>query len=392
MRIYILYERTFTKGYNALPNEIDERAYEVEFFNCVIDKSQDYKVIDADSHFADFTGVHISKIRQGKLFLRDIINPPDRQAVLEKLCRKNSPYIYMDFDVKNSNGDVVFVHCSAQNDDATPLCRLVFADVSKSREKTARLQQRASEIKNLIDLVEAGVCVFRVTPEMHFEVMYMNTRCCRLFGTSKERYSERDYRLDELIHYEDKTLVYQAIGRAMATGEPMDMESRIKRSKNEAIWCHCNANVHHIDEQGNPVFHAVFTDVTRIKKAETNADRAYDKLANIFENLNGAVFTSSAEKLFSCDLVSSEFLSHLGYTRAQFAERFGKSLAPLIDGDAKAIEDEMRDSLFKSGRAEAQYTLRAKGAKRFAVRDCRKLITQSDGTMVVLGELEPAEE
>lgn len=374
-----------------MPND-DERAYEVEFLNCVVDKSQDFKIIDADSHFADFTGEHISKIHQGKLFLPDIINPPDRQAVLEKLCKKNSPYIYMDFDVKKRNGDVIFVHCSAQNEEGSSLCRLVFADVSKSRQENEQLKRRAVEISNLIDLVEAGVCVFLVTPDMHFDVLYLNSSCCRLFGTSKEHYKERNYRLDELIHPEDKTLVYQAIGRAMATGEPIDMESRIKTHHREAIWCQCNANVHHFDENNNPVFHAVFTDVTRIKMAEAEADRAYDKLANVLENLNGAVFTTGVEKLFGCDLVSGEFLSHIGYTRAQFSERFNKNFARMIEGDYKPIEEDMKAQLFKKGECTAEYTILAKGAKRLKVKDSRYLITQQDGTMVVLGELTMNEE
>ncbi len=365
----------------------DEKAYEVEFLNCVVDKSQDFKVVDADSHFADFTGVHISKIHQGKLYLQDIVNPPDRQAVLEKLRKKSSPYIYMDFDVINSNGDVIFVHCSAQNDDATPLCRLVFADVSKSREKTERLRERASEIKNLIDLVEGGVCVFCVTPDMHFEARYLNASCCRLFGTSKESYSERDYHLDDLFYAEDKTLVYQAIGRTMATGEPIDLECRIKTHKNQLSWCKCNAAVHHIDENGSPVFHAVFTDVSRVKAAEARADKAYDRLANILENLSGAVFTSAVEKPFKCDLVSGELLSHIGYTRAQFSERFGKSLSRLIDGDVPALEQEIKTELFRNGKCTVEYTLNAKGARQLRVQDCRRLITQKDGSMVVLCEL-----
>ncbi len=366
----------------------DERAYEVEFLSCVADKSQDFKIVDADSHFTAFTGVHISKIHQGKLYLQDVINPPDRQAVLEKLRKKDAPYIYIDFDILGKDENVNFVHCCAQNDEATPLCRLVLADVSKSREKAARLKQRASEINNLIDQVEGGVCVFRVTPEMHFEALYMNASCCRLFGTGKDRYSERNYRLDELIFAEDKTLVYQAIGRAMATGEAIDLEYRVKTHKSKLSWCQCNAAVHHLDENGSPVFHAVFTDVSRVKQAEERADRASEKLANLIENLSGAVIVSCLEEPLRCELVSGEFLSLLGYTRAQFFERFGADLGRLIVGGGEKIEQEIQSAVRKSGRCELEYELKCKGAKILRVRDRRRLITQKDGTMELIAELE----
>jgi hypothetical protein len=106
----------------------------------------------------------------------------------------------------------------------------------------------------------------------------------------------------------------------------------------------------------------------------------------------GAVFTTGVEKLFGCDLVSGEFLSHIDYTRAQFSERFNKNFARMIEGDYKPIEEDMKAQLFKKGECTAEYTILAKGAKRLKVKDSRYLITQQDGTMVVLGELTMNEE
>ena len=131
----------------------EERAFEVDFLNCVVDKEDNFRVIDSDSHFSSFFGVHPSKIHQGKLFLQEIIIPPERQEVLSKICKKDSPYIYMDFDVIKKDGRRDFVHCTAQNYENSSLCRLVFADVSRSREKTEKLREQAREVNHLIDLV-----------------------------------------------------------------------------------------------------------------------------------------------------------------------------------------------------------------------------------------------
>lgn len=371
-----------------MSENIEERSYEVDFLNCVVDKADDFKVIDSDSHFSDFVGVHPSKIRQGKLYLQDIIRPIDRQNVIEKICKKDSQYVYMDMDLINKNKEPVFVHCTAQNYDDSSYCRLVFADVSKSREKTRELREKAREINHLIDLVTGGVCLFKVTPNMHFEALYLNEGCCRLFGTAKESYKERVYRIDELIHPEDKTIVFQAIGRAMATGENLDLEYRVMTHRDQFIWCKCNAAVQKYDSDGSPVFHAMFTDITRVKEAEKRADEANALLVNLLKNLSGAIFFATMEKPFYADLISGDFVRLVGYSRSEFFERFGGNLDRLIDGDIIAVSESIKKQISDSGKSEVTYLIRTKGSKNVAVKDVRKLVSQQDGSMVLICELE----
>lgn len=365
----------------------EERAFEVDFLNCVVDKEDNFRVVDSDSHFSSFFGVHPSKIHQGKLFLQEIINPSERQEVLSKICKKDSPYIYMDFDVVKKDGRRDFVHCTAQNYENSSLCRLVFADVSRSREKTEKIREQAREVNHLIDLVSGGVCLFRVTPNMHFEALYLNEACCRLFGTDKESFNSKVHRIDELIHPEDKTLVFQAVGRAMATGEEIDLEYRVMPHKNSYIWCKCNAAVHKRDEDGSPIFHAVFTDITRIKEAEKKADEANDKLINLLKNLNGAIFFTTPEKPFACDLISGDFVRLIQYTRADFFEKLSGDLSRLIPQPVKPLEDDIRKQISEGGKSEITYKISAKGSKTVCVKDSRKLITQEDGSSALICEL-----
>ena len=371
-----------------IDNKIEEHSYEVEFLNCTVDKADDFKIIDSDRHFADFAGIHPSKIKQGKLFLRDILKPADRDFVFKKICKKNTKYVYIDFDILDKNNEPVFIHCSAKNYENSTLCRLVFADVSKSREKNRKLKEKATEANYLIDLVAGGVCLFKVTPEMHFDVIYMNDACCRLFGTTKESYKERVYRIDELMHPKDKTIVYQAIGRAMATGEPLDLEYRVMTHRDEFIWCKCNAAVQKYDEDGSPIFHAIFTDITRIKTAEKRADEANEKLINLLENLTGAIFFASLEKPFLTDYISGDFVRLIGYSRDEFEQRFGNDLSKLIGENSKELEKSIKAQVSKGGRAEITYKINARGARKALVRDIRKLVTQQDGTQTLICELE----
>ena len=373
-------------------NVFDESTYEVEFLNCVADRGSDFVIVDSDSHFSDFVGVHISKIRQRKLFLKDIIVPADRDMFFKRLCKKDSKYIYIDLNIINKDGAPVLIHCTAQNIGDSKLSRLVFADVSKSREKTRALAEKANEVNHLIDLVTGGVCLFKVTPEMNFEIQYINEACCRLFGTTKENYDWRAYDINELFHPEDKTVVYQAIGRALATGEDIDLEFRAVTHKDQYIWCKCNAAVQRYDDDGSPVFHAVFTDITRIKQAERRADEANDKLINLLENLSGAVFFAGLDAPFVAEYASADFLRLTGYSRRAFENGLKNDLGRLIGGGAEDLAAEIKKQTAKGGKSEVCYEIKSKEGNPVLVRDRRKLVTQSDGTNTLICELEEVSE
>ena len=246
---------------------IDDGAYEVEFMHLVVDKADNLKVVDSDSHFRKFTGVHPSKIDQGKMFLHDFIKPVYREKIMKILCKKNSPYVYFEAEFFDKNGTSVFIYCTGQNWDNSTLCRLTLADVSKSQLKQEQLKQRAMEMDHLIDLVTGGVCLFKVTSDLHIEPLYLNEGGCKLFGTTKNACKNQLHRLDELINTEDKSLVFQAIGRAMATNDAIDIEFRTIVHKDEYRWCKFNAAIQSYDEDKNPVFHAMFTDITSVKEA-----------------------------------------------------------------------------------------------------------------------------
>lgn len=238
---------------------MEDRSYEVDFLNCVVDKSKDFEVIEADSHLCDFLGVHISKIHQGKLLLQDFTKPSDRQRVIECIIKKDSPYVYIDFSIISKDKEDVFVHCTAHNIKGTECCTLVFADVSRSREKTERLKAKTKEMNHLIDLVSSGICQFKVTPEMHFEAIYLNAGCRKFLGIDKDNYDDSVFRFDDIIHPDDKSSAFQAIGNSMATGKNIDLQCRLLTAKDGYINCSIKGLLHEYDDEDNPVINSILT-------------------------------------------------------------------------------------------------------------------------------------
>lgn len=369
-------------------DSFEDTAFEVEFMSCVVDKADDLKVIESDSHFSEFTGVHPSKINQGKLSFLDVITEKEREAVMKQLCKKNSPYVYTDFYIKNKSGEYVYVHCICQNIKDSTLTRLALADVSQSARKTEELKLKTQSMAHLVDMVEGGVCVFKVNKDMQLTVLYMNTACCRLFDTAKGSYINREYKLDELIYKDDKSTVYQAIGNCLATRKPIDMELRVGTKRNGWTWCKLNSAIQRIDDDGLPVFHAVFTDISKVKADEQKADTERDILVDIFKNLPGPQFCTSAAEPFKPDIVSKDFMKLIGYTRTEFFETLGGDLKKLIaPEDIIHAEKEMKNKILTGTAAETEYTLITKEGKRVKICDTRRTVNGKSGERSTLGIL-----
>lgn len=369
-------------------NENSNIDFDVEFMSCVIDKADNLKIIDSDTHFSDFTGVHPSKIKQGKLHLHDLLIPQDREDIMRVLCKKNSPYIYTDFHIKNKDEQLIFVHCTGRNFENSTYCYLTLADVSRSVEKSKKLKAKAKEMNSLIDLVTGGVCLFKVNRDMHFEPLYMNRACCTFFGTTKQAYIKQAYRLDELIHPDDRSLVFQAVGNTMATQKPIDLEIRIRNHGENYLWCKMNSAIQRYDENNCPVFHAVFTDISRVKQDEEEADRQNDLMVKMFKNLPGALFCTSFENPFKLNVVSEDFVKLLGYSRTEIFEKYGGDLANLIpETDVKSATRSLVEQSENSNVVKLTYSIKTKKGICLIVVDRRKIVDGDNGEKTTIGLL-----
>ena len=377
------------KGEIEIYSVSDDDVYEVDFMNLVVDKADGLKVVDCDNHFCEFTGVHPSKIKQGKLFLHDIIKPIYREEIMRVLCKKNSPYVYFDAEFVDKDENEVFIHCTGQNYEESSLCRLTLADVSKSQELQLQLRKKAKEMNYLIDLVTGGVCLFKVTSDMHIEVHYLNEGACRIFGTTKQAYAQQIYRLDELIHPDDKSKVFQAIGKAMATDGECDLEIRTIVHKNEYKWCKFNAAIQKYDEDNTPIFHAMITDITRIKEAEEEADKMSDMLVEMFKNLPDPIFCTDTQDIWQLQIVSEDFIKFLGFTRFHiFEEHKGRLDDFVSEREAKFIEAQIKKQIAEGkSTTVSRYSVRTKSGRFIVVGDRRKLVRQADGSYSMICRL-----
>lgn len=372
---------------------MNNKTFEVEFLSCIVDRADNLKVLDSDTHFSEFTGVHPSKIHQGKLELHSILLPKERETVLKHLCKKNSPFVYLDFHIKNKDGEYIYVHGIAHSIEETTQSRLVLADVSQSQKESEKLKRRAESMNKLIDLVESGVCLFKVDRNMHLETLYTNQACAKYFDGAKDAILGYTFRIDEYLYPDDRSKVYQAVGNAMATKKPINMEIRLRKGKDEYVWYKLDSAIHSYADDGCPIFHAVFTDISKVKESEQKADSERDIMINIFKNLPGPQFFTDIETPFIMDIVSADFMIMTGYTRGEFFEALGGDLTHLIlPEDAKRAQTEFAEKLKTAKSVKTTYKIKTKDGKIINIVDRRKIVENANkkSTIGILREASAA--
>lgn len=261
--IYLLVAEYYVLRGDMLYSGVNDEVYDVDLMSLTVDKADHKRLVAADSRFCGFAGIKSSDILNGKYRLHDFLVPSDRERVIKLICEDNSPYLYFDTVFLDKKGREVLLHCTGQNDKKSTLCNITLADVSKSEKKQRKLVDKAFEMTQLIEMLCAGVCLFKVTSDMDIDVMYLNNAGCRLFGTTKTRY-KGVRKIGELVHKDDKSLVFQSIGKAMATDGRINIVFRAKVRGNEYRLCKFDAAIHQYDDDESPIFHGTVTDLTVI--------------------------------------------------------------------------------------------------------------------------------
>ena len=173
----------------------------------------------------------------------------------------------------------------------------------------------------------------------------------------------------------------------MAVGEEVDCECRVRVHEGEFIWCQLRAGIQRYEGEC-PVFHAVFTDITRIKAAEEKADREAQRMVSLFKNLPGATFFTDTADPLQLDLVSEDFIQFIGYSRTELFQLFSGNLARLMDeNEAAAVVTQLRTGAADRRLLTVEYTLYIGDACALRVRDSRKVIEHPDGSKAFLGVL-----
>ncbi|NLD19393.1 MAG: response regulator [Clostridiales bacterium] len=210
---------------------------------------------------------------------------------LEELKRKlnhaistSSPVNHTYRTYSDKQNKYIWIKLSAiiiDQNDGTKLCYVSYADVSEeyynqqqlieSKNAMQALQKQAEDLLHeyqmLVNTVPGGIALYYVA-DGKIKTKFFSDGLCELSGYTRE---EREAICKEdamaLIYKEDVALLQNTVKDAVANHTDIDLVYRIMRKDGTPYYVHLTATYIH-GKSGHPEFHAVFSDIDKIKRLE----------------------------------------------------------------------------------------------------------------------------
>lgn len=250
--------------------------------------------------------------------------------------------------------------------DGTKLLYASYTDISDERttqkelheaqRKMEVLQKQAQislqEYQTLVNTIPGAIVLYEIIGDT-IQTKYYSDGLCTLSGYSrKDRDKHNNIDAAELIDDRDAPTVRKAVYEAIKNQSNLDLSYRIKTKNGSSRYVHLNATYVNT-ENGNPQFHAVFSDIEEFKqleKALLEQQLRYEVAIkssgmNIWEyDINSdclTVVSNSSRIKQNCYSIENYIQSTIdhGYVREDSIPTFYSIFEKLKQGDEEIIED-----------------------------------------------------
>jgi PAS domain S-box-containing protein len=201
------------------------------------------------------------------------------------------------------------------------------ADNSEHREATARAQQAEQEIRLTVDTVPALIARYRPDGFMDFR----NKNWRDYTGLSQDNVEGR--RWGSALHPDDEEMVERAWLEHIATGEPFELEQRLRRADGEYRW-HRVRRVPLRGETGEVIkWYAIALDIDdnkqtgdALRKSEAELAKARHELQLIIDTIPVLVLRHRADGII--DFVNEVGRAYSGLTTTRWTSRTSRITHP----------------------------------------------------------------
>jgi PAS domain S-box-containing protein len=210
----------------------------------------------------------------------NIIHPDDRMGVYDSIIRQVSvrQQYEIDYRMLKKDGSVIWVHevgRTTKDENGKEIIIAACYDITESHDKQAQLD-------NLVNALPGGVALLRMKSDESLDVLYQSRGVSELSGRKPEQYAALVSRgVRNSVSTEDGDIVVAALHKAAMSDETVSLDYRIPSAAGGSLWI--NGSFRRTGmEGGNPIIHAVFTEMPVIRNL----------MMNVTENANVAVVVS----------------------------------------------------------------------------------------------------
>lgn len=220
--------------------------------------------------------------------LKKVIHPDDWQFYIKSLNKalRGEQSYNIEFRIVRPNGDVRFIYVWDEivyDESGSPVRMFgTVQDVTERKQAEEKLQQVERELRLLIDTIPVNV--WRANTDGAID--FTNRRLLKDSGFSQEDLEGWNWM--KFIHPEDVTEFLSRWEAALASGKPMEMETRVLQDDGRYDWF-LVLNVPFRDKKGNIIhWYGTSVDITTRKLAENQLKDFNKKLRALSAKLQSA--------------------------------------------------------------------------------------------------------
>ena len=259
--------------------------------------------------------------------------------------------------------------------------KIAFAHASVSG---VHIEKHSLQIKlqNVIDAIPGGVAIYKVSNI--FETKYFSKGVPELSGYTVEEYNQM-IKSDaaQMIHPDDADMVIQKLRSAIAGNTTADFEFRKNHKNGKVIWVRIQAKV--LDyEDGHPLLHCVFHNITARKEAELDLKKANEQIQNIVNAIPGGMLIYRfARRLTQRTFYSDGFAQIMGYTRDEFEQIYpdDKGHLAVWEKDLPLLEQSCLLAVKTGAPVQATYRLKHKNGSLIWVNHCGNIVKENGSNL-----------
>lgn len=302
-----------------------------------------------------YSEAHIRQVERETSYLG--VHPEDLEGLRAAVGRalEQDALLRRTYRVFNDRrGEYRFITLEATvkpQEDGSKLLYGVYTDVSETRRLERELQEAGEQTRDIINAIPGGVAVYRVSDG--FETVYFSDGVPALTGYSVEEYRELcrgDAAL--LVYPEDRAKVIQAAKRSIRDHCPADLEFRKLHRDGHIVWVHLQARQIG-EEDGCPLFHCVFHNVTALKETQLELD-------HLINSIPGGIASYRVEgDRFEPTFYSDGVLALSGHSREEFEALIqGNALNAVYEQDRPRVLAAARAALESGDALDVSYRMR----------------------------------
>ncbi|WP_226482067.1 PAS domain S-box protein [Natrinema amylolyticum] len=250
---------------------------------------------------------------------------------------------HVEAELETKSGEQIpyeFIASVLEDPDGKPVEVGIGRDISDRKETERRLREREARLERTTHMLEqsqrlANVGAWELDVSEEPYKPRWTAEVHRIHGLSPDEEIDLDQAL-EFYHPEDRSLIEEAVERAIEDGEPYDLEVRLLTDEGELQWVRTIGES--VEENGEVVkLRGSFQDITERKERERELERS----ETIIQALDELVYTIDTDGRFT--FLNDALTSITGH---EPDELIGEHVSTVMaEGDLETARDRVRDLL-----------------------------------------------